>query len=340
MKILLIMDPGISVPPATYGGHERLVYLFAEEYTRLGHEVTLLAGPDSYCSGNTVTFGVNDLERSSVIKAKETAFVWKYLALNSKRFDIIHNFGRLIYLLPAVNAAATKIMTYGRPVTAKGIKIINSLPNKNMVFTACSNYCVATGNIAGRWETVYNAIDFSKYQLQETIGDNAPLMFLGRLDKIKGVHTAISVAKASGNKLIIAGNVSHTADNYAYFKQEIEPLIDNDQISFLGPLNDEQKNEYLGKAKALLFPIEWDEPFGMVMIEAMACGTPVIAFRRGSVPEVVTEGVNGFVVNTEAEMLTKLPSLKKIDRNLCRQSARERFDNKIIALKYLSLHKA
>ena len=338
MRILLIMDPGISVPPATYGGHERLVYLFAEEYTRLGHEVILLAGPNSYCSGITVTFGLNNLQRSSVAKAKETAFVWKYLTLKGKQFDLIHNFGRLIYLLPAVNTTATKIMTYGRPITAKGIKIINTLPNKNIFFTACSNYCVSTGNVAGRWETVYNAIDFSKYQLREAVADDAPLMFLGRLDKIKGVHTAINVAKASGDKLIIAGNIPHTADNYAYFKEQIEPLIDNHRIVFTGPLNDDQKNDYLGKAKALLFPIEWDEPFGMVMIEAMACGTPVIAFRRGSVPEVVTEGINGFIVHDEAEMLAKLSSIKNINRKLCRQTADDRFDVKVIALKYLALY--
>lgn len=337
MRILLIMDPGIAVPPATYGGHERLVYLFAEEYTRLGHKVTLLAGPDSYCSGTTCTFGVNDLQRSSVAKAKETAFVWKYLALNSKRFDLIHNFGRLIYLLPAANSAATKIMTYGRPVTAKGIKIINSLPNKNMVFTACSNYCVATGNVAGKWETVYNAIDFSKYQLKETVVDDAPLMFLGRLDKIKGVHTAIKVAKASGSKLIIAGNVPHTADNYKYFKEEIEPLFDNEQIVFTGPLNDEQKNHYLGKAKALLFPIEWDEPFGMVMIEAMACGTPVIAFKRGSVPEVITEGVNGFIVTDLEQMINSLSKISTVNRSNCRRIAEERFDVTTIAKVYLTI---
>src|SRR5476651_2506485 len=104
MRILLIMDPGIPVPPTLYGGHERLVYLFAEEYTRLGHEVTLLAGPNSKCSGKVVSFGVNDLSRSKLQRTKEIAFVWKYLLQNNKNFDLIHNFGRLVYLLPILNS--------------------------------------------------------------------------------------------------------------------------------------------------------------------------------------------------------------------------------------------
>jgi len=337
MKILLIMDPGIPVPPELYGGHERLVSLFAEEYTRLGHQVTLLAGPGSHCSGNVITFGTNNLQRSKVEKYQEVFFVWKYLSKNHGDFDLIHNLGRLVYLLPVLNKPVKKIMTYGRPVSHSGIRLANALPNKNLVFTACSNYCVSTGNVAGRWQTVYNAIDFSAYQLNEIIANDAPLMFLGRLDKIKGVHTAIKVAKSTGNKLLIAGNVSHTTDNYTYFKNEIEPQIDGVKIEYLGPLNDAEKNRYLGQAKALLFPIEWDEPFGIVMIEAMACGTPVIGFSRGSVPEVIAEGVNGFIVQDTEEMSEKIALIGTIDRKRCREIALNRFDVKVIAQQYLNV---
>jgi glycosyltransferase involved in cell wall biosynthesis len=337
MRILLIMDPGIPVPPVHYGGHERLVYLFAEEYKRLGHDVTLLAGPESHCSGKIVTFGINDLSRSFVQRFKEMLFAWKYLWQNRNSFDLIHNFGRLAYLLPVLNRPVKKLMTYGRPVTQKGIKMVNALPNRNLVFTACSNYCVSTGNVAGKWETVYNAIDFSNYQLNEIADDNAPLMFLGRLDKVKGLHTAIKAAKATGNQLIIGGNISHTSDNYNYYKTEIEPQIDNEQIKYLGPLNDAEKSKYLGSAKALLFPIEWDEPFGIVMIEAMACGTPVIAFNRGSVPEIVENGVTGFSVNNFAEMTEALKNILLIDRDRCREQAKQRFDMDIIASKYLAI---
>lgn len=335
MRILLIMDPGIAVPPATYGGHERLVHMFAEEYIKMGHEVTILAGPDSYCSGTTVTFGVNDLSRSRFQRFKEVLFVWKYLFKNKKNFDLIHNFGRLIYLASVLNSSVKKLMTYGRPVSQKGIKFITSLPNRNLVFTACSNWCVSTGNIAGTWKTVYNAIDFSQYHLKENVAEDAPLMFLGRLDKVKGVHTAIKVAKATGHRLIIGGNVSHTADNYSYFKNEIEPQFDDTQIIYKGPLNDQEKNWHLGQAKALFFPIEWEEPFGMVMIEAMACGTPVIAFKRGSVPEVVNERT-GIITTDAAGMIEAVGRIGSVNRKACRDDAEKRFDVSVIAKEYLN----
>jgi len=336
MRILLIMDPGIPVPPTQYGGHERLVYLFAEEYIKTGHELTILAGPDSYCSGKTVTFGINDLDRSKFQRLKEAMFAWKYLRKNRHNFDLVHNFGRLIYLLPILNNPVKKIMTYGRPVAPKGIRMVTSRANRNMVFTACSDYCVSTGNVAGRWKTVYNAIDFSQYELKEQVADDAPLMFLGRLDKVKGVHHAINTAIATGNKLVIGGNISHTPDNYAYYKTGIEPRIDNDQIKYLGPLNDAEKNKWLGQAKALLFPVEWDEPFGIVMIEAMACGTPVIAFNRGSVPEVVSEK-NGIRVDNADGMMAAISRIGEIDRRACRESAKERFDVTVIASEYLNI---
>lgn len=336
MRILLVMDPGIPVPPKLYGGHERLVALFAAQYTRMGHKVTLLAGPDSYCEGETVTFGVNDLKRSVWQKTKEIFFAWRFLLFNHTRFDVVHNFGRLVYLVPILNKPVFKIMTYGRPVTQKGIQQVTSRPNNNLIFTACSNYCVSTGDISGSWHTVYNAIDFTKYTLKKQVDINAPLMFLGRLDRVKGVHTAIEVAKKTNHQLLIAGNIPHTDDNYAYYKKEIEPLIDDEQIKYIGALDDEGKNKYLGVAKALLFPIEWDEPFGIVMIEAMACGTPVIAFNRGSVPEVINDKC-GIIVTTTDEMIEAIGKISDISRSECRASACERFDAPVIARHYLQL---
>jgi glycosyltransferase involved in cell wall biosynthesis len=337
MRILLIMDPGIAVPPIYYGGIERIVYLLAQEYHALGHKVTLLAGPNSHCSGETITFGENNTERSKYAMYKEILFVWQYLRKNRKNFDLVHNFGRLIYLLPLINQQVNKIMSYQRPVTIRGIKIMNWLPNRNLFFTACSNYCVSTGNIAGNWRTVYNTIDFATYDLNNNVDDNAPLIFLGRLERIKGAHTAISIARATNNQLIIAGNIPDTNDNYQYFKTELEPQFDGKQIMYVGALDDAKKNEYLGKAKALLFPIEWNEPFGIVMIEANACGTPVIAFNRGSVPEVIEPGINGVIVDTIDNMIAAVNVAVKIDRKRCRMWAEERFDIKKIARDYLEL---
>lgn len=337
MRILLIADPGISVPPKLYGGHERLVYLFAEEYRRLGHQVTLLAGPDSTISGKVYTFGKNNLKRSRFQKIRELMYAWYFLLSKRNQFDLIHNFGRLLYLLPILKNSVKKIMTYGRAVSSFGIKKITSFNPKNLTFTACSNYCVSTGNIAGDWITIYNAINFSDYQLKKQVLKEAPLMFLGRMDKVKGLHTAIKIAKATNHTLWIGGNIPETHDNYQYYKTEIEPLIDGKQIIYLGTLNDLQKNQYLGQSKALLFPIAWNEPFGLVMIEAMACGTPVIGFDKGAVAEVVENGVTGFVVNSEQEMMDAINRTGEIDRVLCREKAAAKFDVQVIAKKYLAL---
>jgi len=330
------MDPGIPVPPPLYGGHERLVYMFAEEYQKQGHQVSLLAGPGSNISGQCYVFGKNKLAKSARQRNQEMLQAWAFLYRRKNEFELVHNFGRLAYLLPILNNPVKKIMTYGRPVSARGIKIVNALPDRNLIFTACSNYCVSTGNVAGNWKTVYNAVDFSRYELNEKPSADAPLMFLGRLDRVKGVHTAIEVAKATNNRLIIAGNIPDTADNLDYYKTKIEPQIDGKQIKYVGPLNDAEKNLYLGKAKALLFPIEWDEPFGMVMVEAMACGTPVIAFNRGSVPEVVSPK-NGIAVNTPIQMIESIKHVAEIGRKVCREAAKERFDVKVIAKRYLGL---
>jgi len=333
------MDPGVSVPPKLYGGHERLVYMFAEQYIQMGHAVTIMAGPDSYCSGKTIHFGKNGLPKSKFQSLWEVFVAWKYLYFNHQEYDLIHNFGRLVYLIPILNKQVQKIMTYGRVVTSKNIEKIVAKPNKNLIFTGCSNYLVSTGNVAGVWKTVYNAIDFSKYTLQSSVKGDAPLMFLSRLDKIKGCHNAIALAKKTGRKLIIAGNISHVKEEQTYFETEIKPHVDGNKIQYVGPLNDEEKNEYLGKCAALLMLIEWDEPFGMVMAEAMACGTPVIGFKRGSVPEVVEEGITGFVIDTLEEAIVAVKKIPIIDRSRCRERALGRFNVDIIAKDYLDLVK-
>jgi glycosyltransferase involved in cell wall biosynthesis len=337
MKILLINDPGIPVPPKLYGGIERIVYQLANEYVRLGHEVTLLAGPDSYCDGTTIHFGKNYLQKSKWQLLKEVWFVWKYLLFNHHKYDIVHSFGRLVYLLPILNKPVKKIMSYQREVTVANIQLIHKLPHKNLHFTGCSDYISKKEGLVGNWHTVYNFVDTKQYTFVEKVADDAPFVFLGRLDRIKGCHHCISLAKKLNHKLIIAGNISHLPHEKEYFETEIKPHIDGDLITYIGSVNDTQKNELLGKALALLMLIDWDEPFGIVMAEALACGTPIIGFPRGAVREVVKNGLNGLIIdNIDNQLLLKneLINLKRAD---CRESAITLFDLSIITKKYLQI---
>jgi glycosyltransferase involved in cell wall biosynthesis len=338
MKILIIMDPGILIPVIGYGGHERLVEMFAKEYHRLGHEVDLLVTNGSSVEGCTVYgLGKQGFPPSKKDANKAIFSAWKFLWKKRKQYDLIHNFGRLLYLLPVWNSSVKKIMTYGREITGGNITSMLKLPHKNIVFTGCSENLISRSNASGNWHAVYNAIDFSSYNLVKSVNENAPLIFLGRIERIKGCHTAIQIAKATGNSLIIAGNISPLAEEKKYFEEKIKPYIDGKQIVYVGQVNDVQKNEWLGKAKSLLMPIEWNEPFGIVMIEAMACGTPVIGYCNGSVDEVIDEGVTGFKVSNYKEMEAAVGKIHLMERSLCREKAEKRFHVKIIAKKYLSL---
>ncbi len=337
MKILLINDPGIPVPPKLYGGIERIVYQLANEYTRLGHEVTLLAGPESCCDGKTITFGKNDLQKSKFQLIKEIAFVWWFLLKNHKKYDVVHSFGRLVYLLPILNKPLKKIMSYQREVTVKNIQLIHKLPNKNLHFTGCSDYISQKKGLVGNWHTVYNFVDTTQYTFVEKVAVDAPFVFLGRIDNIKGCHHAIAFAKKMNRKLVIAGNISHLEHEKAYFENEIKPNIDGHQITYIGSVNDIQKNELLGKAAALLMLIDWDEPFGIVMAEALACGTPIIGFDRGAVKEVVENGVNGLIIKKDAFNFLTLNKLLLINRIECIKSINEKYLISNIVNKYTTL---
>ena len=338
MKILIVMDPGISIPVKGYGGIERIIEMLAIEYTKKGHAVDLLITSGSFVEGCTV-YGIGKEgfppKKSDARKAIPT--IWKFLKKHKNEYDLIHNFGRLIYLLPVLNSSVSKIMSYQREITKKNSQLITLLACKNLLFTGCSQDLITRARVHGNWEAVHNCCDFSKYQLNEHIDPKSPLVFLGRLEKVKGCHTAIQVAKLTGNSLIIAGNISQLEDEKEYFTNEIQPYIDNDQIRYIGSVNDKEKNELLRSAQALLFPIEWNEPFGIVMIEAMACGTPVIAFNKGSVTEVIDEGTTGFKVKTKLEMMDAVKNIHTIVRKECRRQAEARFNVSKIVNQYLDI---
>ena len=211
------------------------------------------------------------------------------------------------------------------------------LGGDSILFTGCSTSLYASQNGAAggsRWRTVFNCVDPSSYVAVTSVRGNAPLAFLGRIERIKGTHTAIQIAKASGRPLAIAGNVADAE----YFRTEIAPHLDDRQVTYIGEVDDAAKNRLLGDSAALLMPIEWDEPFGIVMAEAFACGTPVIGFPRGSVPEVVRDGINGFVVGNVAEASQAVKRLDRIDREAVRRDCDERFSCDAIVGAYEQLY--
>lgn len=334
MNILITSDPEIPVPPIHYGGIERIIYELTEELTNKGHNIILLANKDSKVNCNHVSYrGLKSGLISHTIKNS----LQLYEIYRKNKIDIVHSFGRLSYLLPILRSDIPKIQTYQRHITNRSIRIAEIIKAKNLVITACSENCLNTAGI-NNFDSyaIHNFVDLGKYSFNKKVNNDAPLVFLGRLDRIKGAHNAIEVANNTERNLIIAGN--KTKEEGEYFEKEIMPKCDGIKIKYVGPVNDEEKNELLTNAAALLFPIEWDEPFGIVMAESLACGTPVIAFRRGSVPEVIDHGKNGYICENTEEMINLVKEIKKIDRSVCRSSAELNFSKKVITEKYENLY--
>lgn len=337
LNIAIIADLIERIPPNYYGGAERVVYLLLKYLMKRGHDVTLFASDDSSVSCRLIPFG-HRRSQSAPQNLLNLLTLYYQLLKMRKNFDVINCFGRLLYLLPLLPLNIIKVQTYACPINFKKISIANRLAKGSLTFVACSNSCAKGGFGMGRWVTIYNGIDLEHYRCNPN-PQGKYLLFLGRLDPVKGAHTAIEVAKSTNQQLKLAGTIEPPFEkNFEYFKQVIQPQIDGRQIQYIGPVDDCQKNELLGEASALLFPIEWEEPFGLVMIEAMACGTPVIAFRRGAVPEILSDGLNGFICNSKQEMILAVSKVKEIDRQQCRRTVEMRFSAERVALDYEKLY--
>ena len=340
LRIAMTVDPLIPVPPRHYGGIERIVAFLAEGLAARGHRVTLWAAPGSVVpsAAELIAYGSPPHTRPRD-RLRELAQVMAGLARRWRRFDIVHSFGRLAGLLPLFPCPVPKIQSYQREIRRRNVIWAARLAGSSISFTACSTACRRRVSDVGRWETVYNGVRLSDYTPVMEVERDAPLMFLGRIERIKGVHTAIAVARATQRRLVIAGNVVDEPRHRRYFDEEIAPLVDGERIVCIGPVDDRQKNRLLGRAAALLMPIEWGEPFGIVMAEALACGTPVIGLRRGAVPEVIEHGVTGFVCETADEMIEATRALATIDRAACRARCERLFSNEVIVDAYETLYR-
>lgn len=336
MRILITCDPEIPVPPENYGGIERIVDALITNYTLLGHEVYLVANPASNSKYAKQIYG---WVANSSLGFKNIIQNSYYLLNVVKKCkpEIIHSFSRLLYLYPTLLITNVSILqSYQRSISPKSTRFINFFAGKRIGFTACAEHMFRQLPVKTKFTSVYN-FTMTDYFIPDQSLDKEHLMFLGRIEDIKGTKECIEVALASKTKLIIAGNIQAGHDHY--FNTFVKPHLVNPLIEYVGPVNDEQKKYFLQRAKAFLFPIKWEEPFGIVMAEAMACGVPVIGFRRGSVPEVVKNGETGFIVDNVDEMINAVAKLDQIDNTKVREDCVTRFTENVIARQYIGLLK-
>ncbi|MBW4564827.1 MAG: glycosyltransferase family 4 protein [Mojavia pulchra JT2-VF2] len=323
MRIAQIAPLWERVPPPAYGGIELVVGLLTDELVKRGHEVTLFASGDSITLSKLQSVHPKALRLDTTVKEYD---IYAMLQLSqvyerASEFDIVHShMGHAA--LPYANLVQTptvhtlhgvftpdneKLFMHARRQSFVSISDAQREPRLNL-------NCVAT---------VYNGIDTSNYEFSSQPQDPRYLAFLGRLSPEKGPHLAIEIAKRSGWRLKMAGKVDIVDRDY--FEQEIKPHIDGKQIEYLGEANHAQKCELMGGAVATLFPITWREPFGLVMIESMATGTPVIAMELGSTPEVIAHGHTGFLCRTVDECIAAIDKVPQLNRLACREHVVKNF---------------
>jgi len=334
MRILITVDPEIPVPPNGYGGIERIVSSLSKEFAKRGHEVFLLANPKSTEESATKIFGWKGLSSVKNKDIRTNAFQLKTVVKEIKP-DVIHSFSRLLYLYPTLLTTKVPIVqSYQRQISKHSTRMASFVGRKRLVFTACGEHMFQKFKNRKKWHAIHNFTDTDFFTDDATISKEY-LFWLGRIENIKGTKEAIHVALETNQKLIIAGNIEKR--HQPYFLNAVKPHLSNPLIKYVGLVDDEQKRKWLRGAKALLFPIKWEEPFGIVMAESMACGTPVIAFNRGSVNEVIENGVNGYKVETISEIIASISKINEIDREKVRKDAENRFSIEVIAAKYLGL---
>jgi glycosyltransferase involved in cell wall biosynthesis len=337
MKIAQLSPLWESVPPQLYGGTERIVSYLTEELVRQGHEVTLFASGDSKTAAELRACCARALRlhETGLVNRDAPLILMQEKALGaaSGEFDIIHSHLDFLSFPMSRRAHAPVVTTlHGRL----------DLPELQPIFHEYAEMPVVSISNAQRkplpqasWAgTVYHGIPKDLYSLHERPGSY--LAFLGRISPEKCPDQAIEVAKRVGMPLRIAAKVDPA--DHAYFKEKIERLLDHPLIEYVGEINDAEKNDFLGEAAALLCPYDWPEPFGLVLIEAMACGTPVLAYRQGSIPEVIDHGVTGYVCDNIGEMAQAVAGLSLIDRGRCRDIFEKRFTVERMVKDYLAIY--
>jgi glycosyltransferase involved in cell wall biosynthesis len=337
MRIAQVAPLAESVPPKLYGGTERVVAWLVDELVALGHDVTLFASGDSKTRAKLVPVCAHALRlgRPRLDPIAAQACLLEAMAEHAADFDVVHAHIDWLHLPLLSRAGVPFVTTFHGRLDLPGLReVVRCFPRAP--FVSISDNQREPLPDASWLATIYHGmpVDLLKPRFER----GTYLAFLGRLTAEKGPEAAIRIARAAKMPLRIAAKVPR--GERGYFKTTLEPQIDGTQVSLTGEVNDAAKETFLAEASALLFPIDWPEPFGLVMIEAMACGTPVIAFRAGSVPEVIDDGVTGFVVDSEAEALEAIGRLGELDRRKVRARFEERFTSNRMAREYLRAYEA
>ncbi len=336
MKIAQIAPLYESVPPSCYGGTERVVHALTEQLVAMGHEVTLFATGDSRTSARLVSVYPRAVRLDHEVR---DPLAWHILELASayemaEEFDIIHSHVDYLTLPFAAQASRPNIITLHGRLDRPEVKLLYDRFYDAACLVSISRSQKSYLEGASWIGTVHHGLEIPSFRFSEAGGDH--LVFLGRISREKGPGLAIEVAKRAGIKLKIAAKVGEP--DREYYENEIKPLLDNPLIEFLGEVGQEEKIELLCGALALIFPIDWPEPFGLVLIESLACGTPVVARPCGSVPEILEDGVNGLLARDLDGLVEAVKKVERIDRLACRRTAEQRFSVERMASDYLELY--
>lgn len=326
-----------SVPPRLYGGTERVVAYLADELVRQGHDVTLFASGDSRTSATLVPVSPQALRLRGGCTdfLAEHVVMIEQVARRAPDFDVLH------FHISHIHFPLVRRLEIPHLTTLHGRL---DLPELVPLFAEFADVPVVSISDAQRaplpqanWvATVHHGLPPHEFTFHPRPGEY--LAFLGRISPEKRVDRAIAIARACGWPLRIAAKVD-SADS-RYFEEEIRPLLEDPLIEFIGEIGEAQKSRFLGRAKALLFPIDWPEPFGLVMIEALACGTPVVAFRGGSVPEILEDGVNAFIVDDMEQAVEATRRVGELSRRACREAFERRFTAAHMASAYVQIYQA
>jgi glycosyltransferase involved in cell wall biosynthesis len=353
MRIAQIASPWVTVPPKSYGGTESVLYNLVEEQVAQGHDVTLFAPGDAKTSAELISFFPKSLLKEKVPWAAHLkAFYHLYKALEQVRareqdFDIVHTHlstSTDMYIFPLTAALAVPHVTTLHSPFPFDRASSGWTGDADRYYMDWAPYVpmVAISESA-RAEVpfdldfvgvVHNGLDMSRFRPTGRKREDY-FVWLGRFVAEKGPHLAIEAAKQANVPLVLAGTIHrYMKASVSYFHEQIEPQFDNKQIKYVGPVNMRQKVRLLSRARGFLNPIEWEEPFGMVMVEAMALGCPVISFERGAAPEIVVHGETGFLVHDVAEMVECISHIDEIDRDALHEYVEQQFSARIMAEKY------